>query len=117
MRLLFFILLLCTATCCEKTSVRGVDLIGNWRLSNHADPDIISKVIFEFEPNSNLIIHSGDYSDTLEYKLLFNNSIHIIYETIDDIFDINTYTKDSIEIMGFSLSSVPEEYNTLLVRL
>ncbi len=116
MKSIFVILIICLSISCDKTSVQGVNLIGNWELTSHTDPDVESGIIYEFKRDDKLIIRDNEYSDTLEYKLLYNNSIHISYESIDDVYDIKTHSDDLIEIMGFSITAITEEMNTLLKR-
>ena len=115
MRTILLIILVGISVSCEKTSVRGVNLLGEWEKMIRVDA-LATGIIYDFKEGNSLIISKGVYADTLEYELLFNNSIHIVYESMDDTYEIVTYSNDSIEIMGFSRSPIPEEYNTLLVR-
>lgn len=100
---------------CDRTYVDGVDLIGKWLLLRSCD----SCVTFEFEKNNNLIIHEigNEYSNSYEYELYRDNTIQIKYGTTNDRYDIITHSIDTIEIMGFSISGIPEEMNTLLKRM
>ncbi len=116
MRFLIVSLLFCLSVSCDKSAIHDVDLIGDWKLTSHTDSDKDSEIVFEFQHTGNLIIHDNEYSDTLEYKILNDNSIRIKDESINDVYDIMTYTEDLIEIMGFSISPIPEEMNTLLKR-
>ncbi|MCD4709365.1 MAG: hypothetical protein K8R52_00835 [Bacteroidales bacterium] len=100
---------------CERTAIDGVDLIGKWLVIRDCD----SCVTYEFEKGNNLIIHQigRDYSNSYEYKLYRDNTIQIDYRTTKDRYDIVVYSVDTIEIMGFTISGIPEEMNTLLKRM
>jgi len=100
---------------CERTEVDGVDIIGKWLLIRDCD----SCMTFKFEKDNNLIIHEigRDYSTTHEYKLYRDNTIWINYLEIKGRYDVAAYSEDTIEIMRFTLSNIPEERNTLLKRI
>jgi len=100
---------------CEKTLDGGADLIGSWLVLQDCD----SCAMFEFETKNNLIIHDliENKSSSHDYRLLHDNIIQISYGDRKDRYDIKTHSIDTIEIIGFSLSTVPEEMNTLLKRI
>ena len=109
------ILLFCLTISCEKTSVKGVDLIGKWRLWQHPGWD--SNIVFEFEKNNKLIIHDRDNSSSYYYELFRDNTIQIEWGTRIGRDEIEIYTVDSIRILDFTISGVPEERNTDLSRI
>ena len=117
MRTLLLLLLLGSFTLsCEKTSVDGVDLIGEWKWI--ANPEFDSNYIFEFVSSDTLVLHDvGINSSSYGYELFRDNTIQIEYGTRIDRDEIITYTNDSIEIIGFTISGIPEDRNTILKRI
>ena len=92
-----------------------VDLTGEWFIVGSCD----SCLIYEFTDDGNLIIREPDYESIYRYKYKWFKA-HTIKIFKDDGFGIHsvrTYSKDSIEIMGFTLSSIFEERNSLLKRI
>jgi len=100
---------------CEKTSVDGVDLIGYWKWIEY--PDFDSSITFEFQDSKTLNIHDGDSFSSYEYELFRDNTIQIEYGTRVKRNEVVVYSKDSIEILGFTISGIPEAYSTILKRI
>lgn len=101
---------------CERTEIDGVDILGDWLVLQACD----SCAIYKFSEHNDLIIREiGKSADEThcEYKLYRDNSIQIILNGNKGRYDIVAHSSDTIEIMGFSLSSLPMEMNTLLKRL
>ena len=101
---------------CERTEIDGVDLLGEWLVLRACD----SCLIYDFKNDNELSIKeigkSGDIYPC-KYRLYRDNTIQIELDGTKDRYDIATHSTDTIEIMGFSLSSLPMEMNTLLKRL
>ncbi len=101
--------------CEDSTSVEPENyLIGKWLDINSCD----SCLIYEFNPDNSLYRHKiGENSiDTLSYKLLSKDSINIVYKSNKN-YKIERYTEDSIEILGFTQSLIPEINSTILKRI
>jgi len=98
---------------CEPTLEGGVEIIGKWLLIGNC----FDCPIFEFVDQEKLIIHDGDHWAEYNYKLYRNNTIEIDYGTQDGRYDIAVHTRDSIEIIGFTISGIPEDFDTLLKRI
>jgi hypothetical protein len=111
---LLFSIVLVLLLACERTSVRGVNIIGEWY---KIDVDCDSCMIFNFQNEGDLsiyIVESGA-NISLNYKL-FYNKIEIEYLDEIDTYDVIKYSRDEIEIVGFTTSNIPEEMDTRLVR-
>lgn len=110
-----FLILVGISLSCEKSYLDDVDILGKWLLLGSCD----SCATFEFEKNNNLTIHEigNEHSNTYDYKLFRDNTIQIDYGTTKGRYDIINQSIDTIEIVGFSISGIPEEMNTLLKRL
>lgn len=98
---------------CEKSS-NSLDLIGNWKWWRYSElnPD----VVFEFNQNDTLVIFAEGDSSFYNYTFYSDNTIKIEYGTRVDRNEIIVYSNDSIEILEFTISGVPEERNTVLIR-
>ena len=116
-RILFFVILSCCAIGCSKDTFDEVDLFGKWRWwSLHHGNDIV----FEFNPNDTLTIHNENEVWNTSYEYYSDNTIRI--EIGDSVFtdrlQIEIYSIDSIEIIGFTISLIPEEpRSTILSRI
>jgi hypothetical protein len=114
--LLLVIIVCCFALSCEKITVDDEDLLGEWLVLRACD----SCVIYEFKKNNILDIkeigRSGDIYST-EYRLFRDRTIQLEYYETKGRYDIVLHSIDTVEILGFSISSLPMEMNTLLKRM
>lgn len=108
-----FFIIIGTSLSCESTHENCVELLGRWQLIGIC----FDCPIFEFIDQEKLVIHDGDHSNEYNYRLYYDNTIEIDFGTQDGRYDIVAYTIDSIEIIGFTISGIPEEFNTLLKRI
>ena len=115
MRLILLILFNSLLIGCDRTSINDVDLIGEWLLLRSCD----SCLIYEFDEDYKLFIRETNDESFYQYNYKFYTSktIGIFNEDYNGIHTINIYRRDSIEIMGFTLSGIPEEMNSLLKRI
>ena len=117
MRLLLLILFVLSLNMsCKKTSIHGVNIIGEWFVIGD---DCVKCMIYEFSEGNTLIFRhteSSNYNDTANYDLHFNK-IEIEYLDKIDNYTVIKYSEDEIEIMGFTTSNIPEVINTRLKRI
>ncbi len=100
---------------CERSQIDYNDLIGKWLVIAQCD----SCTIFEFIDDQTLLFHNliDDVTHTYEYKLYHDNTIQIKTELMDERYPIKRTGKDTLIIVGFMTSAVPEEMDTILKRL
>ena len=68
-------------------------------------------IVYEFNPNDTLVIHTKNEDWNVGYVYYPDNTIkfELRDSVFTDRFPIEKFTMDSIEIIGFTTSVIPEE--------
>lgn len=100
---------------CESLFSEGFDITGKWQVQELRNPYFV----FEFHENDTFSIHRLDLDSSYNYFYEYSNRDNtILIEYIEkEKYDIIVHSKEEFEIIGFSLSSIPEEMNTLLKKI
>jgi hypothetical protein len=101
---------------CEKeaSSISDNPLIGKWLDVNTCDSCLIYDFINDNDLILNQLIESDD--DTISYAWLGNNLVEIDYYGKKE-YTVEFFTNDSIKIIGFTLSIIPENNSTILKKI
>ena len=100
---------------CSRTTEIGLDIIGEWLV---VEQSCDSCLIFEFKSNDSLTVTKTETGLTSSmYYHLNDSKIDIEYMDKLDEYNLKVYNKDEVEIIGFVISNIPEEYNTKLKRI
>jgi hypothetical protein len=113
MKAIFLILIFALFVDCIRSEEQLFPIIGRWQIVN----DCITCSIFEFDHDNLLTIFEQSEASSYYYNLYPDNTIKIEYGALSGTYELEIYENDSIKILGFTISGIPEVFNTTLKRL